>query len=298
MPNTLCHIALQTPATKLLWRDSSFLLIVAACIIPDIPWILQRLLLVADLFNPYDVRLYFSVQASYLFCTLLIAALAACSPRPQQVFAVGALNALLHLLLDASQLKWANGVHLLAPFSWQPVHYGRLWPEHMFWTTLTLAGGCTFVFFWLQKKTLRIGAPVFTPVRMTLGYAALLLYGLAPLVLMNGIEQSGSYFIATLRDREARVGKYVEFDRAPFTADSGSINTFADEQLFLEPIPAGQCTTISIKGHFVSARRIKATAYHCHNGFRDYASLAGLFMACALLLHSLLLSRKKIHGPR
>jgi len=81
---------------------------------PGYPWILLRTSLALDLAAPYTVRLYTTIQASLLFCALFSAFLAQLSRHPAATFAILTGNSLLHLLLDATQVKWANGVHLLA----------------------------------------------------------------------------------------------------------------------------------------------------------------------------------------
>ncbi|HSO09252.1 MAG TPA: hypothetical protein VLR45_04640, partial [Desulfoprunum sp.] len=118
MPNTLCHIALQAPVHRAALSDKVLPWVVAGCIIPDIPWILLRTALALGMAAPYTIRLYTTIQASLLFCTLFSAFLAQFSRRPAATFAILSGNCLFHLLLDATQVKWANGVHLLAPFDW------------------------------------------------------------------------------------------------------------------------------------------------------------------------------------
>ena len=67
----------------------------------------------------FDLRFYCIVQASLFGCLLLSGALASVSSRPWRVFAILGLGSLMHLLLDATQAKWASAVHLLAPISWR-----------------------------------------------------------------------------------------------------------------------------------------------------------------------------------
>ena len=71
MPNTLAHIGLQGLATRKLLRDADLKWIYLSCIIPDVPWIIQRLVrYVIPNIDLYDLRLYAIVQASFLFCLL------------------------------------------------------------------------------------------------------------------------------------------------------------------------------------------------------------------------------------
>ena len=68
--------------------------------------------------DPYGLRLSAVVQASFVVSLLLCAACAAVSSAPRKVFGILTLNAVVHLLLDGLQTKWATrGVHFFAPFS-------------------------------------------------------------------------------------------------------------------------------------------------------------------------------------
>jgi hypothetical protein len=49
-------------------------------------------------------------------------------------------NAVLHLILDAMQTKWGNGVHFLVPFSWDLTNWGLFWPESAVTYGLTAFG--------------------------------------------------------------------------------------------------------------------------------------------------------------
>ncbi len=44
MPNTLAHFGIQTIASKVVDRTAEIKWIAVGCIIPDIPWITQRLI--------------------------------------------------------------------------------------------------------------------------------------------------------------------------------------------------------------------------------------------------------------
>ena len=78
--------------------------------------------------------------ASLAITLLLAAAIAALTAAPRRVFAWLGLNALLHLLLDATEIKFGNGVHLLAPFSWRMTSFDLVAGESPLYLALTLAG--------------------------------------------------------------------------------------------------------------------------------------------------------------
>ena len=75
MPNTLAHLGIQGVATRAFIRTADVKWIFLGAVIPDIPWILQRLvrgtLPGVDL---YELRLYATVQASLAVCLLAAAA--------------------------------------------------------------------------------------------------------------------------------------------------------------------------------------------------------------------------------
>ena len=265
------------------------------CIIPDIPWIMQRIMFKLGLADPYSLRLYFTVQASLVFCLLPSLWIALLSKKPKAIFALISVNCLLHLLLDATQIKWANGVHLLAPISWSPLSFGLLWPEHLLWPVISLAG--LILFLYLMIKNRDIGSLSFTITARTIGISILLflIYFAGPLAFMDKLEQADSHFIQTLRQQDKRAGKYIELDRLPYNGSTGTIRTFAGERITLtglDGIKPGSDSILSIQGIFTDISTIRVSNYHIHSGLRDYASVLGLFMACALLIQSLLICRK------
>ena len=128
MPNTLAHFGIQGVATLVMLRQADPKWIFVGCIIPDVPWILQRIVrpVITDPDLLYDLRLYTIAQASLICCLLLCGAFAVLSANPGRIFAILSLNSCFHLLLDAFQTKWGNGVHrvvyIIGPISLQSHH--------------------------------------------------------------------------------------------------------------------------------------------------------------------------------
>ncbi len=295
MPNTLCHVALQTPFSRILFKEGGFLFIVAGCIIPDVPWIMQRIMFKLGCIDPYSLRLYFTVQASLLFCLLPALGIALISRKPKAIFTLISFNCLLHLLLDATQTKWANGVHLLAPLNWSPLSFKLLWPEHMLWPTLSLAGFILFLYVMIKNRDISLHSFNITVGTFLICTSLLLIYFAGPLVFMGKLEQADSHFIQTLRQKDERAGKYIELDRLPYKGSSGTIRTFAGEPLTLvglDEATANSDKILSVQGIFTDISTIRVSNSHIHSGLRDYASILGLFMACALALQPLLISHK------
>ena len=128
MPNTLAHLGIQGIATRSWFRNADLKWIFIGCVIPDLPWILQRLIWTGlpDI-DRYDLRLFATAQSSLFFCLILSVALAALSKRFWKVFIILGINSLLYLLMDALQNKWANGVQFFAPFNWKMTNFDLFW---------------------------------------------------------------------------------------------------------------------------------------------------------------------------
>ncbi len=288
MPNTLCHFAIQGPTNRLISKQSAFLWIFTGCVLPDIPWIIQRLLLPLHIFNPYDVRLYVTVQASLFFCLLLALALALLTKKTPQIFALLGGNCLFHLLLDTIEIKWGNGVHLFAPITWKMLQFNILWSENPFFTIGSVVGILYVVFNW--KRAAAENTFLHRPswIRTTGILACLLLYLAAPFHFMQDLEKANNRYIHTLRDTSARTGHFIEFDRVPYSQDTHSITTFAGEKIALQGHVPKTTGLISLQGTFLSKDVIAVENFHVHTVFRALGSYIGLLLFLLLWWRSLL----------
>jgi hypothetical protein len=273
MPNTLAHIGIQGPLNSLLNKGASPQWMLLGCMLPDVPWIMQRLLKLAPGIDPYELRLYSMNQASLFFCLFLAAALALTTSRPRQIFLLLSLNSLLHLLLDATQIKWANGVHLLVPFSCY---------------ISTLAGLIFLAFSWrkITKTDLLLTRP--TPGRLIMITCLLLCYGGGPLLFFQPAIQADNHFIRTLMNKDERIGKEIELDRARFSVGEKSIRAFTTETFSLRGSLPETSGGLSVQGIFIDPVTIQASSYHQHSQLRDKATAVGLLLIAALWLHSLI----------
>ncbi len=302
MPNTLAHIGLGGPATRWLLKDSDLKWIYVGCIIPDVPWILQRVArIIVPGLDPYHVLYYSTVQASLAFCLLLAAALAALSGRFGRTWAILGLNALLHLLLDACEVKWASGVHLFAPFTWRMLSFQLFWLEGPVVYFLTALGLVFLAALWRRASSsppdvsLRSGRRVAAAAVCAAAYLAL------PLAFLHGPERADNHYAATLLDRAARPGRYVEIDRAIYLPkpDGAAIRIFSGEELQVEGVTNREPGGLSLRGTFVAENRVRVSECRLNsNRFRDGASKLALILVAAVWLRSWATARTGSRSPR
>ncbi len=273
---------------KLLW-------VIIACIIPDLPWIVLACLIPLELFNPYDLRLFCTAQASLLFCLFFSAALACCAKQTGKTFMVLAGNCFFHLVLDALEIKWGNGVHLIAPFSWKMMHNGMVWPGHPLVLGLTLIGFLYLLFN--RQSCAAFSSQPCIPGRkkITIGLLCLGCYLLAPLFFLEQLEEANTYNIHTLRMKDQRPGKEIEFDRVHYFAEQQTLQTFAGERIIVGGSQPALSGRVSFRGHFLTPTSFASAEHHYHRDRRDLATLLGLFMTCTLLLQSLILPHFQAH---
>ena len=116
MPNTLAHVGLQALATRAVAPATDLKWIYLGCIVPDLPWMLQRIgqwlaqALAppgagAPLVDPYTLHLYGIVQATLAMSLCLSLAFASLATEPGRAFSIVAGNAWLHLLLDIIEIN-------------------------------------------------------------------------------------------------------------------------------------------------------------------------------------------------
>ena len=300
MPNTLAHFGIQVLTSRAILRKADPLWVLTGCVIPDVPWILQRFIQSSGLtLDWYDLRIYTIIQAS-LFCSVfLCGALALVSRHPRRVFAILTGNVIAHLLLDAMQTKWGNGVHLFAPVSWTLWNAGWFWPESLVTYSLTALGLVTV--WWVARETWS-GAfhePLVSkkpnPKQLVVAFICLSGYFLLPFLFMAGPESANNHYVQTLRVKDTRAGKPIVFDRIGYThkGEHGTVRTFGKEILHLDPTPVSHSATLSLKGRFMNQDTIHVEEWHEHTPFvRDIASIIGLGMLALLWLMPLFIHKE------
>ncbi len=295
MPNTLAHFGIQTLTSKAVFRPADVKWIGLGCLIPDLPWITQRLIRPLAIIDPIDLRLYVIIQSSLFMSLILAGSISLQVKNSRRIFLLLALNCVLHLFLDPTQIKWANGTHLLAPFSWHLTNFGFFWPEQLPALLLTLAGLIIFpIFAWKDRDREILLIRCWK--RQAAGLLLLGLYLLLPIFLWNGPLAADNHFAATLKKKQ-RTGNTIEIDRKPYHARQSTIGTISGEQLNLTgPNLPKFDTNLSIKGIFTNNNTILISKYHVHSPMRDIYSKIGISML--LLSWLVALCRKRIKVVR
>ena len=215
--------------------------------------------------------------------------------QPARIFLILAANCLFHLLLDALQIKWGNGVHLLAPLSWQYTHFNLVWPEHVLGYILSLVG--IAYLFWKVPQINSTHLCLHDSPKWKIALLALVFYLVLPVLFLGQLEQSDPSYTKTLRNNSTRAGKTIELDRSYFSAEDKSISLFTGEKLSVSGVLPEKSGTISVQGKFISERQLQSYKYHNHNSYRDYASKTGLALIAAMWLY-LLLQKRLNHTRR
>jgi hypothetical protein len=280
MPNTLAHLGAQGLLVRVWPRDVSTRWVALGCVLPDVPWIGNRILL-AGLpgIDADELRLYVIAQSSLLCLVLLCFALAMFARRWRPVAAVLVASGVVHLVLDAAQTKWGNGLHLIAPWSWRPWNFELFWPESLPTYVLTALG---LVFGgWALRASLRqpLRAVRPPPPRVAIALLLFLAYLTLPAWLRGGPERADSHSFRTLRERDARPGRRVALDRVWMREDEGAsalITLGRGEEIVVTGRTLGHSGRVSVRGHFADAGTLVAEDIHEHHFPRDLASYLGL----------------------
>jgi hypothetical protein len=290
VPNTLVHFAAQGAASHAFWPRVDPRWVYLGCLLPDLPWILRRAVVALGLpVDSFDLRLYTMAQASLAGTLLLCAALALLTAAPRLVLATLGANGLLHLLLDATEVKWGNGVHLLAPFSWRMTSFDLLPGESVVYLVLSIFGAGLLAWEIAARGRTRLGFDL-RPKRLAAAGALLAAYFLAPLPFLGAIESSDSYSVKTLREVDARPGRTIGLDRTAFVATpaGGRIRLWTGEEVRATgPLPAHDAT-VSLHGTFLAPDVLRVDRLVEHRHDRDWPSYLALVLLALVWARPLL----------
>jgi hypothetical protein len=278
VPNTLVHFAAQGAASHALWRRLDVRFLYLGCVLPDLPWILRRAIVAFGFpIDGFDLRLYTMGLAALAVTLVLAGAIAVVTTSPRRVFIWLGLNALLHLLLDATEIKFGNGVHLLAPFSWRMTSFDLLPGESPVYLVATLLGALLVLWDMTRGRGEAVGWER-RPRRWALSALLVAAYLAAPLPLLGAIEASDSYSVKTLRDRDARTGRRVGLDRAHFVATpaGGVLEIWTGERVRATGALPDHDATVSLYGTFLAPDVLRADQLVEQRRDRDWPSYLGL----------------------
>jgi hypothetical protein len=294
MPNTLVHFAAQGAASRGVWPRLDARWVYLGCLLPDLPWILRRAVVALGLpADVFDLRLYTMALASLAGTLLLCAALSALTAAPRLVLVVLGANALLHLLLDATELKFGNGVHLAAPFSWRMTSFDLLPGESPVYVVLAAAGALLVVWELTRPRNALVGF-IWTSSRVFAGAALLAAYLLFPLPFLGAIQASDSYSVKTLREVDARAGRTVRLDRTAFheTPRGGLVHLWTGEDVRATGRLPAHDATISLEGTFLAPDVLRIDRLLVHRQNRDWPSYVALLLLAVLWARPLLPARR------
>jgi hypothetical protein len=208
----------------------------------------------------------------------------------------GSKNKFNKVELDATQIKWANGVHLFAPFNWQLTNFNLFWPESLPTYFLTVFGLIYFALNWrespspqdllIPRSTLRVWTLIFSVIA----------YFVLPFFLLDWPESADNHYVKTLRDVKSRQGSYIEFNRNRYRPGNagGVLMTVAGEEIGLEGMKLKHSATVSVRRNFVDNDSISVSEYHIHaNWFRDVAPYTGLALVVMVWFVTLYIKKKK-----
>jgi hypothetical protein len=277
LPNTLVHFAVQGSASRAVLRRLDPRWIYLGCLLPDVPWILRRAVVGFGWpVDPVDLRLYTMAQASLAGTLLLAAALAVLTRAPRLVFATLGVNALLHLLLDATEVKWGNGVHLLAPFSWRMTSFSLVSGESPVLPALALVGGLLVAWEILRRPPLPAVPFDLRLSRLAAAVFLLAAYLVAPVPFFAAILASDSYSVKTLREVENRPRREVWFDRTAFRATPPSLEIWTGETIRVVGEVPDHDARVSLRGTFLEPKLLRVDQLAEHHTGRDWPSYAAL----------------------
>jgi len=204
------------------------------------------------------------------------------------------LNSFLHLLVDACQTKWGNGVILFAPFNWEIINFGFFWPDS--WPTYLLTiSGLFYVIFIPIKINEGDLIDLVRPRSLRKVFAILLIaiYLCLPFAFIKVIESKDSHSVATIRN--PCVNCPVAFDRADFRkeADKNTLNTWSRQSYRVAGLRPEHSAKVSIRGKFRDSSTILVEDLYLHHGFnRDIPSYIGLAVVLVIWGKSIWVLRK------
>jgi hypothetical protein len=283
MPATLVHMGVQGALLRFSKLGVDVLWIYVGAIIPDVGWILQRILRRLPLeIDTFSILSYAAALTSLLGCLIACAAIASLTTRYKRVFLLLAAGCLIHLLLDAAEVKWANGVLLMAPFSWKQTSWDIFQQDGAAILAATI-GSLIFIGWTWRAGIREINRSMWrlSPRSLSVATGFSLLFFLWPIPVMDAPAKHGLYYIDSIRNVSDRTGKPVELDRARYDHQQHEIRIFTGETIAVTNFSAPRDTLVSLRGTFQSPQLLDVDDAIIHHPWQRAAAVRaglGLFL--------------------
>ena len=292
MPNTLAHIGAQLPLTRAVFKNVDPRWVAFGLLIPDLPWIFQRLIHMTLPHAPViDVRAYMVVMSTPLFCLLLSAGISLLVQNSAIVFGILTLESLLHEFLDCFQQKGGVGIPFFGPFDWSSYSWPIFPMDGWISTLLTIAGilSLTLVF---SGKTRYPGPVLFESRglawRISISIMFLGIYSIGPLLFAEAAIQGNVHDLAVWRGDIPRSGMQIHFDRAnytpgPVSGEGGITDDFNQVPIRILGINESKPVLVSTIATFSDPNTLTVEDYVVHPpGRRFWYTIAGLLGVLAI----------------
>jgi len=291
MPDLLSHFGAGYLVSRWSVRRSDVPLILGGSLLPDVGWIARRAL--HGLFSTDSIALSVWLIPWHTPWVLLLgcATLALICRTPVRAFSILYGVSWVHLLLDASQTRFGNGVLFLYPLSMRETSWHLFWPESPVNHALAIGSFILLLglLFGLVDGPLTVG---WAPSRASEGgqpsrrrrLFLSLIFVLAAVATVSltraRLVEENVFNLRFVTDPSAFEGRRIALDRSLVVGDAPPrLRTFNGRQFLLTgDLDVNPGDTISLEGTY-GGGRIAVQRYHKHQEeLRSLYSLVGLTM--------------------
>lgn len=292
MPNTLAHLAIQIPAGRALGQQT-LILVCMGLMIPDLPWILQRVLLYVDgSFSALHIRSYCLALSTPALCLLLSWGISLLFRNPVRTLTVLFSQCLLHFFLDGLEQKGGIGILWFAPLNWASFSFEILSMDGVFVRGLSILGIVLGLILIFRRSNQNKDLFRLNRVRMIGSSALLMIYLLVPLALMDTIIEKDVHHFRSWAMPSTREDNSISFDRAVLVPGCPTYikNDLTPEPVVLKGFKSEEPGLIIGRGMFASENELILKDYTIiDRNERSVATFVGIVMVMAILARHLLL---------
>jgi hypothetical protein len=289
--------------TRALFKTADPRWICLGLLIPDLPWILQRVLLSIPIdIPPYAIRAYVVGMSAPLMCSILSAAIASLFKKWREVFSILLFGSMVHLLLDAVQEKGGLGIPLAYPFYFETFSYPLFSMNGWISVSITFIGLLTTLYILLKPRNY-FPFPKWTHEKHRLILCGILVWGYLtiPAMFLEATIRSNVHDTGVISGLLNRTGASVHFDRAHFTPGvvSSIKNSTMPSAVEVVGIDLNAPALVSGKAIFVSENTLEMQSYEAHPRYARFSyTMVGLLAIIAIWIRPIL-SYGMIHqGPK